>query len=103
MKYQTFKNIAKAVSYIFQISEAQIYSKNSTSSVSDARFLLYYLCVQQKMKKVTIKEYMERNGYITGHSNIIYGLGVVEEKIKEDKDYSVVINKIQSNLADCIH
>lgn len=103
MKYHIFKKIAKEVSKVFDVEESLIYSKNSTSSVTDARFLLYYVCVQENMKKVTIKNYMEKNGYTTGHSNIIYGINEVSKKLLEDRDYKVVIDSIQSNVLDCIH
>jgi hypothetical protein len=47
------------------------------------------------MQFVIIQKFMGDNGYEIAHNSIINGVRVVEEKIKEDRDYKTIINDIE--------
>ena len=48
------------------------------------------------MTTTEILKYMRTNGYDIGHNAISYGLKVIDNLKKNDKDYEVLINKLSS-------
>jgi hypothetical protein len=46
------------------------------------------------MQLVIIKKFMNDNGYDIAHNSIINGINVVDQKIKEDKDYQSIVKDI---------
>jgi hypothetical protein len=42
-----------------------------------------------------IQKYMADNGYEIKHSTLIYGIGNVEKRVKEDADYMQIVKDIQ--------
>jgi chromosomal replication initiation ATPase DnaA len=94
MKVQIFQNYVDKVSEVFGLSEKEMFTKTKKRDIVDARHLLYYLCYTRPMRLKYIQDYMSEKGYHIKHSTIIHGINIVEEKIKEDRDYKKVIERI---------
>lgn len=94
MKVKIFQNYADSVREIFGLTEKEMFTKTKKRDVVDARHLLYYLCYTRPMRLKYIQNYMAEHGYKVGHSTIIHGINMVEDKIKEDPDYKYVIQSI---------
>lgn len=96
MKYALFNKLATQVSVAFGMEEKYLFQKNKKASIVDARYLLYYLCLENKIQLTNIQKYMENRGYQIPHSTIHYGIKRVNKKVSEDKDYQIVIDRINS-------
>ena len=42
-----------------------------------------------------IQDYMMDNGYEIHHSNVIYGIKSIKDKMEKDEDYNTVIDRIR--------
>ena len=96
MKFELFNQFASEVCKVFGITEDDVFTKNKEASVVDARYLLYYLCSARKIKITYIQKYMKDRGYDIPHSTIHYGINQVKKKVHEDKDYQIVIDRINN-------
>lgn len=94
MKQDVFNQYVDKVTKIFEISKDDFFAKSKKREIVDARQLVYYLCSKRPMRIKYIQQYMEENGYKTGHSPIIHGIGIVSEKIANDRDYVTIIKEI---------
>jgi chromosomal replication initiation ATPase DnaA len=94
MKIELFNMYTTEVCKVFDVEENEIFVKSKEATFVDARYLLYYLCSARKIKITYIQKYMRERGYDIPHSTIHYGINQVKEKVHEDQDYQVVIDKI---------
>lgn len=94
MKHELFNRYATEVCRVFDIEKEGLFKKDKSADLVDARYLLYYLCSDQKIRLTGIQKYMKKNGYDIPHSTIHYGINQVKKKIHLDPDYRDVINKI---------
>lgn len=95
MKRDFFNRYTDEILNLFRLNRNDLFVKNKKRDVVDARNLLYYMCTTRQMRVVTIQEYMAEEGYVISHSSILYGIGNVQEKIINDKDYLHSINRIE--------
>jgi chromosomal replication initiation ATPase DnaA len=79
---------------LFRISKEDFFSKSKRRDLVDARYLLYYLCYKRPMSIAYIQKYMAENGYDIRHGSVIYGIGTVEKRIKDDNDYMQVVKDL---------
>ena len=96
MKYKLFNKLATEVAEKFGVSEEDIFIKSKERAVVDARYLLYSLCKVNKMKLTYIQSYMNDRGYSIPHSTIHHGIKDITKKVEEDRDYQIVIDRINS-------
>ena len=94
MKSDVFNQYVDRVIDLFNIDRETLFSKLKQRHIVDARQLLYYLCFNRQMQLVIIKKFMNDNGYNIAHNSIINGINVVDQKIKEDKDYQSIVKDI---------
>jgi chromosomal replication initiation ATPase DnaA len=95
MKKDIFDDYVDRVTYRFGISRDQLFTKDKSRHLSDARHVLYYLCRQRPMTMAYIKQYMGDNGYDIAASNILHGVRKVEDNISKDSDYTTLINELK--------
>ena len=94
MKQELLNRYTTEVCRVFGVEEKDLFKKNKKSDLVDARYLIYYLCSDKNMKLTYIQKYMKKNGYDIPHSTIHYGIQQVKKKVHFDRDYRVVIDKI---------
>lgn len=95
MKSDIFNQYLDRVIELFRISKEDFFSKSKRRDLVDARYLLYYLCYKRPMSIAYIQKYMGESGYVIRHSSIIYGIGTVIKKVKEDSDYMQVVKDME--------
>ena len=95
MKEEIFNNYVTKVAEVFKIEEEEVFDKSKKRTFSDARHLLYYVCSQRHMRLVTIQSYMSDRGYSVAHQTIMHGIKAAKSRVSEDKDYKVIIKKLQ--------
>jgi chromosomal replication initiation ATPase DnaA len=95
MKYEIFNDYVEKIVDLYKIPREEVFSKNKKMELVDARHLIYYLCSMRKIQITYIQRYMDLNGYVVGHSSIIHGIKVMEEKIAHDSDYKQIFDKIK--------
>lgn len=95
MKADIFNQYVDRITDLFGISKESLFSKSKERELVDARYLLYYLCYKRPMNIRYIQKYLLDSGYEVKHSTIIYGIGVVEKRVKDDPDYMQIVKDIQ--------
>jgi len=95
MKVEIFNQYVERITELFGISNDRLFSKTKERQSVDARYLLYYLCFKRPMSLNYIQRYMIDNGYDVKHSTLIYGISVVEKRVKADADYMQIVKDIQ--------
>lgn len=95
MKQDVFNQYVERVCDLFGIERLSLFTKLKKRELSDARFLLYYLCARRGIKPCYIEKYMKDNGYDITHSTILHGVKVTSEKVREDKDYASIVKDIE--------
>ncbi len=95
MKKDIFEQYVDNVTDRFGITREQLFTKDKSRKISDARHVLYYLCKNRPMSMSYIKQYMGENGYDIAPSNILHGVRKVEDNIKQDPDYTILINQLK--------
>ena len=88
----------KKVCELFSIPQGDFFKKVKKREISEARFLVYYLCKQRNIDQVYIQKFMGENGYVTPHSSISYGISAMSEKARDDEDYKNVVRKISNSV-----
>ena len=95
MKKDIFEQYVDNVTDRFGITREQLFTKDKSRKISDARHVLYYLCKNRPMSMSYIKQYMGENGYDIAPSNILHGVRKVEDNINQDPDYTILINQLK--------
>jgi len=95
MKVDIFNQYVERITELFGVSKEKLFIKTKERELVDARYLLYYLCFKRPMALNYIQKYMAENGYDIKHSTLIYGISVVEKRVKEDSDYMQIVKDIQ--------
>ena len=96
MKKNIFEQYVKAINSLFSITEEELFTKSKRKDLTDARFLLYYLCYNRPMKIRYIQDYMANKGYDISHSSVIHGINQVSEKVENDSDYHNLVNTLNN-------
>lgn len=95
MKKDIFEQYVDRVTDRFGISREQLFTKDKSRHISDARHVLYYLCKERPMTATYISKYMGENGYNIDLPSIGHGVRKVENNINQDPDYTILINQLK--------
>ena len=95
MKKEIFNRYVTKICERYSIKERELYMKNKTSSLADARHMLYFLCKETPIKIPYIKKYMMDNGYSIESSTINHGHKKITELIESDDYLKQVVEDIQ--------
>ena len=98
MKENIFNQYVEKITKLFGITKEELFSKTKKREVVDARQLLTYLCYNRQIKFVTIKSFMDKNGYKVSHQNLLYNTRNIQDKVSEDRDYVTIISKIDNSV-----
>jgi len=95
MKKDIFEQYVDRVTDRFGITREQLFTKDKSRRISDARHVLYYLCRERQITSSYTKHYMGENGYNIDLPSIGHGLKRVEEHMNNDPDYITLINQLK--------
>ena len=79
----------------FDISREQLFTKDKSRHLSDARHVLYYLCRERQITSTYTKHYMRDNGYDIDLPSIGHGIRKVEKTMTQDPDYINLVNQLK--------
>jgi chromosomal replication initiation ATPase DnaA len=95
MKKDIFDDYVNRVVHRFGITRDQLFTKDKSRQLSDARHVLYYLCRERQITSTYTKHYMGENGYKIDLPSIGHGVRKVEQHINNDPDYITLINELK--------
>jgi chromosomal replication initiation ATPase DnaA len=94
MKKAIFEKYATAVAKEFHLSTDEMFEGSRARECVDARFMLYYLCVERPIRTSYIQRYMKEKGLDVCHSTIIHGYKQAKELVDSDPDYKNLAKQI---------
>jgi chromosomal replication initiation ATPase DnaA len=95
MKQDIFNGYVDGILQTFKITRDELFSKNKSRNLVEARQVLYHMCSERPMSIKMIQDYMMDNGYEINHSSVIYGIKSIKDKMDKDEDYNTVIDRIR--------
>ena len=95
MKEYIFKQYLDNILNHLSIPLEELLDEPKERRITEARFMLYYLCHLRGMKVVEIQSYMKSQGYDVALPIIKYGLDRADEIIANDSDYKYIVKKLQ--------
>ena len=102
MKKEIFEMYANAIAKQFHLELDQMLSKDRRRDLVDARQMLYYLCMERRIRVAYIQRFLAECDCEVQHSTIIHGYKKAKKLIESDPDYLKVVNEIKKNDADSI-
>ena len=87
MKKVLFKKFAIAMAEKFGLTLEEMFATNREHDVVQARWMLYYLCVERKISVPYIKKCLADEGYKASGSTITYGYKKASQLVATDYDY----------------
>lgn len=87
MKKILFKKFAIAMAEKFGLTLEEMFATNREHDVVQARWMLYYLCVERKISVPYIKKCLADEGYKASGSTITYGYKKASQLVATDYDY----------------
>jgi|TARA_R110000787_G_scaffold44300_2_gene108794 chromosomal replication initiation ATPase DnaA len=94
-KKTIFNQYADRVCIAHNISTKQLFTKDKTKHIADARHMLYYLCIERPMRIAYIETFMKESGYNITHSSIIYGFKKIQQNKLKDNDFKAIVKQIK--------
>jgi len=96
MKQYIFDQFVKNILQHTGLTKEQLFENSRNREYSNARRVLYKLCIDRGFSIKAIEEYMERNGYKC-HTNTIHQALVSLDKIMaNDPDYQTIIKNLSN-------
>ena len=87
MKKVLFKKFAISMAEKFGLTLDEMFAVNREHDVVQARWMLYYLCVERKISVPYIKKCLAEQGYKASDSTITYGYKKASQLVATDSDY----------------
>jgi len=94
MKREIFNKYATAVAKEFHLSEDEMFEGSRARECVDARFLLFYLCMERPIRTSYIQRYLKEKGLDMCHSTILHGYKKAKELVDTDPDYKNLAKEI---------
>lgn len=98
MKKEIFDAYVGIILQRFYLKEEELFKKDKRRSVSNARFLLYYLCNERNMTLAEIQKFMGEYGYNLYHSTVRHGIKIMSEMVENDIDYKDLVQNIKKTI-----
>lgn len=102
MKKVLFKKFAIAMAEKFGLTLDEMFATNRRLDVVQARWMLYYLCIERNIRIASIKKYLAEQGYKSSSTNISYGYKKACQLVATDSDYKQLTTEhlSEKNITD---
>ena len=94
MRHKKFNIYAEKIAEAFDMSIKEIFCKNKSRHIVDARYILYLTCFKKGFKTCDIERLMIKNNYNIKHNSIIHGINIMKDKIKLEDDYKSLVDEL---------
>jgi chromosomal replication initiation ATPase DnaA len=98
MKKAIFDKYAKEVAEHFRIKESDLWTKSKKTDITNARYLLFYLCFKRDIIQQKIIDYCEEYGLKVLRSTLTHALKKMEDRVQTDSDYYAIVKRIQESV-----
>ena len=95
MKEYIYKQYLNNILNHLDIKINELLQKTKERRITEARYMLYYLCDQRGMSNSEIQSYMGSQGFDVPLNNIQYGIKKIGETITNDSDYKHIVKKLK--------
>ena len=94
MKKEIFNRYATEVAKEFHLTLDEMFEGTRSRECVDARFLLYYLCMERPIRPSYIQKYLKEKGLDVCHSTILHGYKKAQVLVDSDPDYKSLAKQI---------
>lgn len=100
MKSLIFDQFVDKVADSFSINPtSSLFDKsNRNRTYSDARYMIYYLCSNRKMRNGFIQDCMSHHGYYVSLFNIKHGIRKAKGMVENDADCRAIFESINNSI-----
>lgn len=95
MKEYIYKQYLNNILDHLEINLNDLLNKTKERRITEARYMLYYLCNQRGMSNSDIQSYMRTQGFEVPLNNIQYGIERMNDIITNDSDYKHIVRKLK--------
>ena len=98
MKKRVFEEYLTKVLQLFNLSEENFFNVKRDRTISNARYMLFFLCKRRGIGPTEIIKYVKERGFEVKHPSIIIGANTFKQKIMDDNDYAVAVSRIENSV-----
>jgi chromosomal replication initiation ATPase DnaA len=95
MKEYIFKQYLDNVLEHLGIALEELLEETKERRITEARYILYYLCHERGMQIAEIQSYIKLQGFDVALSTIARGVEKAKDMIDNDSDYKYIVRKLQ--------
>ena len=95
MKEYIYKQYLNNILDHLEINLNDLLNKTKERRITEARYMLYYLCNQRGMSNSDLQSYMKTQGFEVPLNNIQYGIERMNDIITNDSDYKHIVRKLK--------
>lgn len=92
---KTFDKYVKKVCEYYGITKKELFSKGKNPIKSDARYLLYYMCVRSGMRNYQVVHFVNSSGYKILKSDVSRGVSKWSDRVVYDADFLESVKNLE--------
>jgi len=96
MKEYIFKQYLDNILNHLGISLEELLDETKERRITEARYILYFLCQQRGMQIAEIQSYMKAQGFDVALSTMTRGVEKAKEIVDNDPDYKYIVRKLEN-------
>ena len=96
MKEYIFKQYLDNILNHLGISLDELLDETKERRITEARYMLYYMCQKRGMQNAEIQSYMKAQGFDVALSTMQRGVEKAKEIIDNDSDYKYIVGKLEN-------
>ena len=95
MKEYIFKQYLDNILNHLGITLEELLEETKERRITEARYMLYYMCQKRGMQNAEIQSYMKTQGFDVTLSTMKRGIEKAKEIIDNDPDYKYIVGKLE--------
>lgn len=95
MKEYIFKQYLDNILNHLGITLDELLDETKERRITEARYMLYYMCQKRGMQNAEIQSYMKTQGFDVALSTMQRGVEKAKEIIDNDSDYKYIVRKLE--------
>jgi len=96
MKEYIFKQYLDNILNHLGITLDELLDETKERRITEARYMLYYMCQKRGMQNAEIQSYMKAQGFDVALSTMQRGVEKAKEIIDNDSDYKYIVGKLEN-------
>jgi len=96
MKEYIFKQYLDNILNHLGITLDELLDETKERRITEARYMLYYMCQKRGMQNAEVQSYMKAQGFDVALSTMQRGVEKAKEIIDNDSDYKYIVGKLEN-------